>query len=197
MTDRSSISNNASSQQFDDGPWYKQSWAWFVLTPLIVVVLVSAMLVTVAVKFGDERVIDNYYKEGRLINHRLEQDQAAESLGLAADVKFDRLVGEVFITLSADNSSEPLPEKLLLLLSHPTTAKQDRSVEMKKLGPGRYRGDLESKLDYHWYLRLLPELTQADAMERYNEVPWRLTGEIFFRKESQVALTPAKLSSAQ
>ena len=62
MTNHSNNPNHSANQEQDEGPWYKQPWAWFVLTPLITVVLVSSVTVTIAVKYADERVIDNYYK---------------------------------------------------------------------------------------------------------------------------------------
>jgi hypothetical protein len=41
-------------------PWYRQFWAWFILSPLITVVIVSSITVTLAVKNADDRVVDNY-----------------------------------------------------------------------------------------------------------------------------------------
>ena len=77
------LMSNTPLNDKDDGPWYKQFWAWFILTPLIVVVLVWIPFLTIVVKNADDTVIDNYYKEGRMINQRADQDRRAQTLGLA------------------------------------------------------------------------------------------------------------------
>ena len=55
----------------DVKPFYRKFWFWFVFTPLIVVVCVSLTMVTVAFRHADDVVIDNYYKEGRMINQTM------------------------------------------------------------------------------------------------------------------------------
>ena len=157
----------------DDGPWYQQRWAWFVLMPLIVVVVACIFFVGLAFKHADDVVIDNYYKEGRTINQRFEQDAQAEVLQLTGELRFDLSVGEVLLSIRGEAE---FPEQLTLLLNHPISEEFDQRVLLHKLGAGRYRGDLESQPQHRWYLRLLPV---ADV-DQQNTADWRLNGEIDF-----------------
>lgn len=59
MNDPSAVSNKKK-------PWYRQPWLWLVLTPLIAVIIMSAISVTLAVNGADTLVRGNYKKEGRL-----------------------------------------------------------------------------------------------------------------------------------
>lgn len=176
----------AMTKVFDEGPWYKQFWAWFILTPLLIVIVAVLSFVAVAVYNADDVVIDNYYKEGRLINQRFEQDKQAVALHIHGKLRFDLELGEVLLTLSGDTE---LPEKLLLLLNHPTSAARDQQVVLHAITPGRYRGDLERRPQHRWYLRLLPAVEPAQQ----NNADWRLNGQIDFAATDSLQLgeTPA------
>jgi len=161
------------TKDFDEGPWYKQFWAWFILTPLLIVIVVGLSFVVLAVRNADDVVIDNYYKEGRLINQRFEQDKQALALNIQGELRFDLELGEVLLNLSGDTQ---LPERLLLLLNHPTSAARDQQVVLHAITPGRYRGDLEHRLQHRWYLRLLPAATAAQQ----HSADWRINAQIDF-----------------
>lgn len=164
----------------DQGPWYRQGWAWFLLTPLIVIVLVMAGYITVAVKMSDDVVIDNYYREGRMYNERLEQDHRATALGLRAELSFDLETGEAFIQMTGAE----LPETLVLLLQHPTEADLDQTIILNAIGEGRYRGDLVLGVNFSRYLLLFPGLSIADRAT----ATWRLKDQIDFQKSHTVTL---------
>ena len=166
------------------GPWYRQPWAWFVLTPLIVVVVACAFFVSLAFRHADDVVTDNYYKEGRMINQRLEQDQRALQMGLSGELAFDLEVGEALLSLSADPAAQHhMPGQLLVLLNHPTSARLDRQIVLNRVRPGHYRADLESRLQHKWYVLLLPTL----EAEKHKQAAWRLTGEIDFQRQHTLA----------
>src|SRR5690606_32326324 len=167
----------------DKKPWYRQVWFWFVMTPLIVVVCVSAVLVTIAFRYSDDVVIYNYYKQGLMINQTLEQDRMSLAYGLSAHLRFDQVTGEVLATLPAH---EAVPEKLLLLLDHPLEADLDQQIVLHHLAAGRYRGDLEGALDFSWYLVLTPELDKL----RRTEAEWILSGRIDFSRSDEAELKP-------
>lgn len=170
-------------EEKDDRPWYRQFWLWIVLAPLITVVCVSAVTVTIAFRNADDVVIDNYYKQGRMINQTLQQDRRALALNLSAHLRFDRTTGEVFMQIS---TREILPEKLLLLLDHPFDADLDQQLIMQKLSASHYRGELESKPGYSWYLALMPALDKADR----KNAEWLLSGEIDFEVGDETELSP-------
>lgn len=167
------------TNELDQGPWYKQFWAWFILTPLLVVVIVCLFFVSIAVFNADDVVIDNYYQEGRMINQRFEQDERALALKLSGDLTFDLELGEVLFSVQGETR---FPESLTLLLNHPTNADADQQVRLHMITPGRYRGDLESRPNHRWYLRVVPV---ADATQQ-NDADWRLMGEIDFAASDSI-----------
>jgi len=157
----------------DNKPWYKQFWAWFILSPLIVVFIVSSMTITLAVKGADDRVVDNYYKEGRMINMRLDEDLLAKKLNVRADLQFDIEINEISLKLEHDMSD--FPEKLTLELSHPAKAALDHSLILNRVAANHYQAELSAQpLNNRWYVRLLPQLQNESAQR------WRLRGEIDF-----------------
>ncbi|MBR9908911.1 MAG: FixH family protein [Gammaproteobacteria bacterium] len=175
MTD----SRKHGQQDRDDGPWYKQFWAWFVLAPLLLVMLAWIPFMTIIVKDADDMVVDNYYKEGRMYNMRLEQDRAAAELGLAGELLVDLAVGEVVLSLASSASDYRLPEQLTLYLDHPLEEDNDLRILLRQAYPGRYLGDLPHRIQHRWYVRLA---STGDAMAP-GQTPaaartWRLTGEL-------------------
>lgn len=173
------------SETLEVKPWYQQPWAWFILSPLIVVVIWSSILLTVAFKKADDVVKDNYYKEGRMINQRLEEDKAAKTLGIKGTLTFDLEVGEIVLNISAVDMSV-LPKHLALSLDHPVEADYDISISLIEISPGYYTGELERKISNRWYFRLapLPGEEGKDSSPKSAVSPeesknnWRLIGEI-------------------
>ncbi len=163
-------------------PWYREFWAWFILTPLIVVVCVSSFTVTVAVKNADHRVVDDYYKEGRLINMRLDEDLAAEQLALSADITIDPSIQEIGVHLK--NNQGLFQETLTLELSHPSDQALDHQLTLRHIAKGQYRAELEQPLQYRWYLRLRPVIEGDD-----NALLWRLRGEMDMSQQASVRLS--------
>lgn len=168
-------------------PWYRQFWFWFVFSPLIYIMIMCSVTVTIALKGADDVIIDNYYKEGRMINQTLEQDKQAAALGLGGELRFDRTTGEISLVI-ANPPADPalMPEQLLLLMGHPVKAAKDQLIKLTAIAPGSYRGELVSEPDYSWYLTLYPI---KDIAQR-NEAPWTLSGDIDFRTAEKTLLAP-------
>lgn len=163
-------------------PWYRQPWAWFLLTPLITIVIVMTAFISVSVKMADDVVVDNYSREGRMYNERLEQDLHAKTLNMHADIEFDLATFEAWMTLTGDDD----PESLVLLLQHPTEADLDQTVVLKRTATGRYRGDLDASLAYRRYLQLFVGQSEADRTQS----AWRLKAEMNFSEQQSVSLVP-------
>ena len=164
-------------------PWYRQFWFWFVFAPLILVICVSMVTVTIAFRHADDVVIDNYYKEGKAINQKLDEDRRAYEMHLSAHLRFDRVTGEIFVTIA---NQQALPDQLLLLLAHPFEADLDQDILLKRVSDGRYRGELQRKVDYSWYLSLLPISDKA----KRDDAEWLLSGEINFAHGEEIDLKP-------
>jgi hypothetical protein len=169
------------SPQHEDSPkvWYKEFWAWFVLAPLIFVIMVSIYTVSLAVRYADDRVIDNYYKHGRTINNRMDEDLVAASMQLEAELVFEQSISELAITLRSNESA--FPDTIELEFSHPSDQSLDHTVALRHIAKGRYQAELEQTLNYRWYLRLRP-LVEGDKT-------WRLRGEIDFLQQTAVTLS--------
>lgn len=176
------------TNDYDNRPWYRQFWLWVVLAPLITVVCVSAVTVSIAFRHADDVVIDNYYKQGRMINQSMEQDRKALEYNLSANLRFDQTTGEVFLRIPTHDS---VPQQLLLLLDHPFEADLDQQIVLQQVSAGQYRGELERELSYAWYLALMPELNKA----RRREAQWLLSGEINFQAGDETELKPRALIS--
>lgn len=172
----------------DEGPgkpWYKEFWAWFVLAPLITTVILSSIMLTTAIKYGDDEIVDDYYKKGRMINQSLEQVQIATDYGIGAVVDFDLELGDVTLQLvSRDNLAHP--EELVLHMDHAFAEQNDVILTMREFAPGRYRADLSRQPQSRWYLRLFPNMASLDPGFDYPD--WRLNGEIDFATSSSVQM---------
>jgi|SRR5690554_1846191 len=173
-----------STAQKIERPWYKEPWLWFVLAPLITVVTVSTFTVTLALKYADDTVIDNYYKEGRAINQSLEQDKRALQWGLSATLNWDSSEHLLVVTLHSDVI--PMPERLSLWLDHPFDEKQDGFWLLQRRGNNQFYGTLKA-LDNLWYVTLTPALERAER----SEAPWRLRTEVNLGQDTDVNLAPA------
>ncbi len=164
-------------------PWYRQFWFWFVFGPLIFIILMCIVTVTIAFKNSDDVVTDNYYKVGRMINQTFSQDEKAAELNLEALVIFDKLTGEVSVTLTGTHS---FPKNMLLFLDNPAKANKDQRVLLTEIAAGSYRGELSAPIEYSWYLSLVPE----SDVSRRKQAEWLLSGQIDVAKTSEIRLLP-------
>jgi hypothetical protein len=167
--------------QLDEGPWYQQTWAWFVLTPLIVVVVASIGFIFLAFGKSDDIVRDNYYQEGRSINQHFSLDETARSLGLDGQLDVDLLVGEVVLDMT---SNAPLPPTLKLEMSHPIQSEKDTVLMLTEIAPGRYTAQLDTRLAHRWYVRLSSP-AEGDFQA------WRLSGELNLDKGTRLVFSEA------
>ena len=163
-------------------PAYKEVWFWVVLSPLILVVLVCAVLLRFAIIGADDRVSDNYYKEGRMINNRFEAEQNAARLNLQGSVVFDEARSEVHASLTGDS----LPETVQLTISHPATAALDKTLMLVRAG-SIYKAPLKIHFSGHQYVLL-------ENVDSQN--PWRLSTEINFNTSHSVKLNAVALTQA-
>ncbi|MCP8897882.1 FixH family protein [Gilvimarinus xylanilyticus] len=171
------------AQQRPPNPWYREPWAWFVLTPLIIVVIVSLSFVTVAVKHADDTVVDNYYKQGRMINQSLEQDKRAANWELAAHLHWGQ--GNDKLEVELESPVIPAPSVMTLWLGHPFDETQDVRLTLEPQKSGIYTASLPA-LKNMWYATLVP----GEADSGRTDSPWRLRGEIYFDRRDAINLVP-------
>jgi len=156
----------------DTQPWYRQFWPWFLILLPASVVVASLYTMYLASSGADDLVVDDYYKDGLAINRQLEKKERGEELGVSAALTFNGKLVTVQITGPADVAA------LSLLMSHPLEADRDFSVELRRTGPGVYRGVLTDAVAPRWHWTL--ESTGPEA--------WRLDGSVASRDIGNAAI---------
>jgi hypothetical protein len=127
------------------------------------VAVVVACLVTawLAIRSDDGLVADDYYKRGLAINQTLSRSDAAERLGIEAELHLAD--GRVRVLLrSAAVRGTPT-----LRLLHPTRAGMDQSLNLSMVEPGVYEGRVQPLSPGRWHVVL-------------ENRDWRLTGDWIF-----------------
>lgn len=147
----------------DGQPWYREPWPWILMAGPLIVVIACVNLIWTAIASADGLVTDDYYKEGLAMNQRLQRDHKASELGLHADVMRAGLNVRLLITAK---DSTPLPEEIVLRLTHPTIDGKDQRVPMKSEGAGFYGGKLAADVAGRWHVTLEDPAGQ-----------WRLQGQ--------------------
>lgn len=140
-------------------PWYRHGWVWFLVGIPASAVIAGSITIWIAVTHSDSLVADDYYKEGRAINQRLEKDAQATTLGVSLQAELPRSSGAgqtIYVSFSA-NPGVNAPEAIRLRLSHPTIDRMDilatllptpgsanrYSTELPEIGAGRWYVQLE------------------------------------------------------
>ncbi len=144
--------------------WYRQLWPWLLMLMPALALFGGIATWWLAAVTSDPLVVDDYYREGRAINRRLERDAAAARLGLSAVIARGA-DGSVVVDLDAAPGAE-LPATLSLALVHATRAELDRRVELTAIGAGRYVAAAER----------LPESGRWHLVLEEPQRRWRLTG---------------------
>jgi hypothetical protein len=138
--------------------WYREPWPWILMTGPAIVVVAGLVTAWLAFHGEDGLVIDDYYKQGLAINQTLSRSDAAERLGIEAQLYF--VDGRVRVLLGAALGSGTLS----LRLAHPTRMGMDQSLSLAAVGPGVYEGRLSPLRPGRWHV----VLEQRD---------WRLAGD--------------------
>ena len=63
--------------------WYKQFWPWFLIIVPLTSMVLSFTMMNLAFTGEDSMVIDDYYKEGRAINLKIQKLQQAQNLNIS------------------------------------------------------------------------------------------------------------------
>jgi hypothetical protein len=138
--------------------WYRERWPWILMAGPAIVVAAGLVTAWLAFSGADGLVVDDYYKQGLAINKTLGRSDAAERLGVQAELHFAD--GRVSVTLA----NAPVRGALSLRLVHPTRAGMDQSVDLAALRPGVYEGKLHAPQPGRWHVVL-------------EDRDWRLAGD--------------------
>jgi hypothetical protein len=175
-------------------PWYRQFWPWFLIALPATVVIAGFFTLYLAIKYSDDLVSDNYYRDGLAINQQLTQDLRATELALSARLDFnggsDDTVKVLALTLNSAIETFVMPAALKLYLIHPTDASADHAIHLIAAGDGRYRGQLPALPTQRVYLRLIPVVPSEEGAQHTSlqDAAWRLAGDIDFTQGHVVEL---------
>ena len=139
-------------------PWYRERWPWLLMAAPATAVVGGLITAWLAVRSDDGLVADDYYKQGLAINRTLNRSDAAEQLGIEAQLYFAD--GRVRVLLGAA-AGRGVPT---LSLAHPTRSGMDQKVKLAAVGPGVYEGRLQPLAPGRWHVVL-------------EERDWRLAGD--------------------
>jgi hypothetical protein len=68
-------------------PWYQYRWPWVLLAIPMSAVAFGIVMISTALLYPDDLVVDNYYKEGMAINRTLLMDAKAVALGVTTVIE--------------------------------------------------------------------------------------------------------------
>jgi len=139
-------------QERDDKPWYKQFWPWFLISIPLSSLIVGSQVIRLATDGTNSLVVDDYYKEGKSINARLDKIENATALGITTELN----VQTGSITLEFISGAPETGEALKLDFFHVTQEFKDFSVLLTRDAAGVYRNNEEFPIDGKWRLRLTP-----------------------------------------
>ncbi|WP_045826075.1 FixH family protein [Teredinibacter turnerae] len=160
-------------------PWYREPWAWLIVGPLFFVIFLGIGLVFISVKYRDDVVRDDYYKEGKAVNKLFEAEREAHEQGLAAILTLNLSESVINVTLNEPVDSD---EELVLMLSHPLKANQDHEYLLHRKSLTGYEAEADALPKGRWYLRI--ESRRGEA----SELLWRLSGEADFSQQASAEL---------
>lgn len=146
----------ATSQTRDDKPWYRYGWVWFLISIPLSAVIVGSFMIYIAVTQADSLVADDYYKEGRAINQRLEKDQKALELGIRLTPSIlQQKEGSLEIRVEFEaKPSVAAPEIIRLKMSHPTLNHLDVLASLQKTSSNTYQTRVPAIAPGKWYVQL-------------------------------------------
>jgi len=139
--------------------------------------VVGFILVSTAVIFSDDLVIDDYYKEGKLLNNRFAAEKYARQQGIQGELALRPSQNrfEFNSALAIDRETH-----LVLHLSHPAEAELDQSYPLVRNSLKGYQADLKQLPAGRWYLRI----------EGFSDTKlvWRISGEADFSAKQSLIL---------
>jgi hypothetical protein len=163
----------------DTEPWYRQFWPWFIIAMLSSSVIAGLTTVWIALQTSDSLVVKSDSGMQIVAERRINAEQLAAELKLAALIDIDPRSGAVSATIPA-GLLQSEPTELQLELTHPAFAQQDQLLRLYRAQPDANGNSLwsghfiEKPGSGRWYMAL----RSGDD--------WRLAAE--WRGEPQVLL---------
>jgi len=165
----------------DTQPWYREPWPWLLMLGPFVVVLAGFYTAWLAVSSNDGLVTDDYYKKGLKVDQTIARSERAKVLGLAAAV---RLTSDTLsLRLTATDKEFVAPERLVVMVSHPTRAGLDQTKVLSRDG-SVFAANFRLPASGHWLVSIEDEAKT-----------WRLLGNVVLPAAGEVLIGGAEKDS--
>jgi hypothetical protein len=145
----------------DDRPWWRYGWVWFLIGIPATSVIAGAVMLWIAVTQSDSLVADDYYRQGRAINQRLEKDQTAVMHGIRLTSRIEaRPSGDhrIEVRFESRDTVQP-PAFIRLRLSHPTLDRMDILATLTRSSGLSYTSDVPGIMPGRWYVQMEDDLS--------------------------------------
>ena len=162
----------------DPTPWYRKAWPLLLFIPPVGAVIGGILTIVLAIQSPNALVVDDYYKEGLAINQQKHRIETARGQQLDALLRSDG--SQLELTLRSNEATAD--ETLSLQFIHATRAKLDHSIQLKRVGNGKYVAPTPALPAGVWYLRLRP----ADKR-------WEIRARVQSGKQFQARLSSDEL----
>ena len=162
-------------QETDVKPWYKQFYPWMLICIPLSSFIVGGFVIKFATDGTNTLVVDDYYKEGKSINARLDKLAKAEELG----IKTTLTTSETGFVLEFISGAPTTGEALKLDFYHVTQPEKDFTTLLTADANGVYRSSQEFANSGKWRIRLTP-------MDEH----WKLQRMVVLPQTNKIALEP-------
>ncbi len=164
-----------SDEHTDTQPWYKQFWPWFLIIVPLSSMIFSLNYAKLAVTTDNDLVVDEYYKEGRVINNRLDKIEQAQTLNITTQLRIE----EERVALTFLSGAPKQGQALKLNFYHVTIASRDFELLLSRDANGVYRGFHTAPISGKWKISLMP----LDAQ-------WKIQQTVTLSKASDITFNP-------
>ncbi|GIZ51670.1 FixH family protein [Noviherbaspirillum aridicola] len=161
----------------DTAPWYAHRWPWLLMLGPAAVVVAGVHTTYLAYSNQDALVVDDYYKQGKAINHDLSRDRVAAGMKAEAGLGYDAARGQLRGSLRS--FGQPLSGKFTLQLVHSTQPEKDVRLTVETDAGGAFTAPLPMLDIGRWAVQIEPD-----------QRAWRLHGEWNWPQEREIRLLP-------
>ena len=133
--------------------WYSEPYVWLLIAFPMLAVIGGFITLVLAIDSNDGLVVDDYYREGLMINRVLDRDREAARLQLSAVLKLapER---DSFVLNLRGNGQFTAPAALRVGFLHATRKGHDRHVIAYKSKDGSYSSGIQPLIRGHWYVQI-------------------------------------------
>ena len=126
---------------------------WLVISIPATAVVVGLSMLGYSIASYDGLVADDYYKQGKTINRRLERQARAAELDLNANLDFQPQDSRIMAVLSG-NPTLTYPDNIRLSFHHSTRASLDVQGDLARISDNSYMSELQPLEKGKWYVVL-------------------------------------------